>query len=143
MKRSVTLLLVLIFFCALKAQKVETMEQAKLLAQKEEKKILLIFQGSDWCAPCMKLEREILNTDRFEDYARENLLVLKVDFPRRKKNALSPQQQNRNNNLAERFNPNGHFPLLVLLNEKEEELGRIGYVRSTPGKFIEMLESLK
>ena len=54
------------------------------------KPILLIFQGSDWCAPCIKFERNIWSTPTFQSYAEENLLIVKADFPRRKSN----QQKN-------------------------------------------------
>jgi len=62
---------------------------AKEIAAKEGKPIILVFQGSDWCAPCIKLDREIWSTDTFKEYAKENYVMLKADFPRRKKNTLS------------------------------------------------------
>ena len=72
-------------------------QQAKELSTTQEKTILLVFQGSDWCAPCIKLNREIFETEHFLTYAKDHFIMLQADFPRRKKNALrsritSPQQ---------------------------------------------------
>ena len=143
MKKSILLLLVMFSFCALSAQEVQTLEQAKQIAQKKNKIILMVFQGSDWCAPCMKLEREIFSSDEFLSYAKEELVMLKLDFPRRKKNALSQKQQNYNNTMAEQFNRNGHFPLVVVLNAKGESISKMGYSKSTSESFIDNLKTLK
>ena len=63
-------------------------QQAKELSTTQEKTILLVFQGSDWCAPCIKLNREIFETEHFLTYAKDHFIMLQADFPRRKKNAL-------------------------------------------------------
>ena len=34
-------------------------ELAKKQASDKNQHIILVFQGSDWCAPCMKLDKEI------------------------------------------------------------------------------------
>ena len=39
-----------------------TMAEAQKEAKEMNKRIILVFQGSDWCAPCIKLEKEILET---------------------------------------------------------------------------------
>ena len=116
-------------------------ETAKIEAQEQQKTILLVFQGSDWCAPCIKLDKEIWNTNEFKTYAQEHFVMLRADFPKRKKNALSEKQQAHNNNLAERFNKNGYFPYVVVLDSKGTVLGSLGYEKSTPTEYIEMLES--
>ena len=58
--------------------------QAKEKARKENKIIILVFQGSDWCAPCMKLDSEIWSTDVFKSYADEHFVMLLADFPKKK-----------------------------------------------------------
>ena len=35
-------------------------ETAKTEATKQNKNILLVFSGSDWCGPCIKLDRDIM-----------------------------------------------------------------------------------
>lgn len=116
-------------------------EDAKTTSQENNQKIILVFSGSDWCAPCMKLEREIWNTTEFQDYAKDHFVLLKADFPRRKKNALTKQQQEQNNLLAETYNKEGYFPLVVVLDKNENVLGKTGYKKATPQDFIKLLNS--
>lgn len=115
---------------------------AKEMASKESKHIVLVFQGSDWCAPCMKLDREVWSTDVFKDYAKDHFVMLQADFPRRKANALSDAQAKANAQLAETYNKIGIFPLVVVLDENGKVLGETGYKKSTPEAYIEELNSL-
>ena len=70
-------------------------------AKVQDRPILLVFSGSDWCAPCIKLDREVWSTRVFKDFAKENLVLYKADFPRRKANQLSAQLSTQNKQLAE------------------------------------------
>lgn len=114
---------------------------AKKQATEKNQHIILVFQGSDWCAPCMKLDKEIWSTDEFKAYAQEHFVLLKADFPRRKANALSAEQQEKNNKLAEKYNLNGYFPLVVVLDKEGKVLGETGYVKTSPTEYISILES--
>ncbi|WP_431134332.1 thioredoxin family protein [Psychroserpens mesophilus] len=116
-------------------------EKAKSIAKEEHKTIILVFQGSDWCAPCIKLDKEIWTTDEFQTYAKEHFVMLQADFPKRKKNALTEEQQVHNNKLAERFNKNGYFPYVVVLDYEGNILGSTGYKKTTPSAYIELLKS--
>jgi thioredoxin-related protein len=91
-------------------------EKAKTDAAQQNKYILLNFSGSDWCAPCIKLKREIFESAEFTQMAAEHLVMLKADFPRLKKNQLSETQTTHNEALAEKYNPEGKFPFTVLLD---------------------------
>lgn len=141
------LVLTLIFAFALSNLQAQTWQtdltKAEKIAKEEHKKILLVFQGSDWCAPCIKLDREVWSTEEFKDYAKDNFVLLKADFPKRSKNALSPEQQKKNNKLAETFNQNGYFPFVVLLNDEGKVLGETGYKNMTPKEYIKLLNSFK
>lgn len=119
------------------------LQKAEEIAQKENKEIILVFQGSDWCAPCIKLEREIWTTDEFKDYADDHYVLLKADFPRKQKNQLSPEQQKKNNKLAETYNDRGFFPLVVVLDKKGQVLGKTGYKKVSPKEYIDLLNSFK
>ena len=110
-------------------------------AQNQNKKIILVFQGSDWCGPCIKLSKEIWSTDEFMAYSKINYILIQADFPRKKKNALEKEQQEINNFLAEKYNPNGYFPLVVVLNKNGEVLGETSYKKTTPKQYINLLES--
>ena len=114
---------------------------AKEIASKESKPIILVFQGSDWCAPCIKLEREIWSTDTFKKYAKEHYVMLKADFPRRKKNALSETQTKANAQLAEKYNKQGFFPFVVVLDSSGKVLGESSYKKTTPENYIKELNA--
>jgi len=115
--------------------------EVKQIALKENKKIVLVFQGSDWCAPCIKLEKEIWSTDEFKSFSRENFVLIKADFPRKKKNKLSKEQQEENKNLMEKYNKKGYFPFVVVLDKDAKVLGETGYIKATPKEYIKLLTS--
>jgi thioredoxin-related protein len=115
--------------------------KAKEIAAEKTQAIVLVFQGSDWCAPCMKLDKEIWSTESFKTYAADNYVMLKADFPRRKANRLAEDQQAHNDKLAEKFNQKGYFPHVVILNSKEEVLGRLGYKKVSPEEYINLIDN--
>jgi thioredoxin-related protein len=92
------------------------MEQAKTEAKAEHKLILLYFSGSDWCGPCIKLKKDIYESEEFGAFANEHLVLVKADFPRQKKNQLDKKQTQHNEILAEKYNNKGKFPFSVLIN---------------------------
>lgn len=91
-------------------------ETAKSEATHMNKHILINFSGSDWCAPCRRMKLEIFDSPTFEAYVSDKLVLLNADFPRRKKNQLDQRQTMHNDALAERYNPNGIFPLTLLVD---------------------------
>ena len=97
-------------------------EKAKQVAQSDHKYILLNFSGSDWCGPCIQLHKEIFDNEIFGQFAKANLVLVNADFPRLKKNALSKEQQKKNDKLAETYNKKGVFPLTVLLDSEGRSL---------------------
>lgn len=111
------------------------------MAIEKNRHIVLVFQGSDWCAPCIKLDREIWSTSEFITYAEANFILLKADFPRKKKNSLNDAQQEKNNKLMERYNKNGYFPFVVVLSKNGDVLGETGYKKMKPPAYINLLSS--
>ncbi len=116
-------------------------DEAKKMANNNNQNIVLVFQGSDWCAPCIKLEKEIWSTNEFQKLNKDHFVMLKADFPRRKQNQLSEEQQIQNKELAELYNPNGYFPLVVVLDENGKVLGKLGYEKTTPSQYFKKLTS--
>ena len=111
-------------------------------ASASHKLIVVNFSGSDWCGPCIRLRKEILESTAFEDYAKENLLLVRADFPRQKKNQLDKAQVKRNEALAEQFNPDGKFPFTLLVDEHGKVLKRWdGYPDVSPAQFVEEIKS--
>lgn len=114
-------------------------EKAKETATENNQKIILVFQGSDWCAPCIKLDNEIWSSKEFKAYAKDNYVMLKADFPRRRKNKLAKEQQKHNDALAEKYNQEGLFPLVVVLDNTGKVLGKTGYKKIDPKEYINIL----
>ena len=92
------------------------MEKARTEAQQSHRYILLNFSGSDWCVPCIRMEKEIFHTPVFEEFSANNLVLVNADFPRLRKHQLSKEHTARNEALAEQYNPEGLFPLTLLLD---------------------------
>jgi len=143
MNRTALLILMMLFWGATGlCQEWQTnFEAAKAAAEIDEKPIILVFQGSDWCAPCIKLQREVWSTAAFKTYAADHYIMVQVDFPRKRKNALSKEQTLANKGLAEKYNQKGIFPLVVLLDADGRELGQTSYKRLPPAEYIKELNS--
>ena len=109
-------LIALLFVFLLPIQWEPSFENAKKVAKEKNELILLNFSGSDWCGPCIVLRKEYLESDIFTNYAKDHLVLVNADFPRKKKNLGDSDQVKRNENLAEIYNKNGIFPLTLLLN---------------------------
>lgn len=92
------------------------MEKAQVKAKQENKLILLNFSGSDWCAPCIRLKKQVFADETFKKFADEKLVLVNADFPRGKKFQLPKDRQEHNNKLAEMYNSEGDFPLTLLLS---------------------------
>ena len=142
MKKNILFLILIIVTSNMIGQDWQTdFDTSKEIASKEDKPIVLVFQGSDWCAPCIKLEREIWSSDEFITYSKTNFVMLLADFPRKKKNALDSKQQDHNNRLAEKYNKNGYFPYVVILDKDGKALGATDYKKVSPTEYISILES--
>lgn len=116
-------------------------DDALVLAKKTDRPLILVFSGSDWCAPCIKLEREIWQSDYFKEFAAANYILYRADFPRKKKNGLSEELQLANGKLADKFNPNGYFPLVVVVNSQERILGTTSYQKLPPKEYTAHLNT--
>ena len=89
--------------------------EAKTEASTKHELILLNFSGSDWCLPCMKLKKSIFENESFTSYASQNLVLVNADFPRQAKHKLPADQKKINEELAEKYNPEGKFPYSILM----------------------------
>ena len=116
--------------------------KAKQEAVSNNKFILLNFSGSDWCGPCMRTKKEIFDSDVFNNYVKDNLVLLNADFPRLKKNKLDDALTKSNEALAEIYNPNGEFPLTLLLDAKGKVLKQwVGFPDKTPAQFVDDIKA--
>jgi thioredoxin-related protein len=119
-----------------------SLESAKTEAASSNKYILLVFSGSDWCAPCIKLDRTIFQSDAFKAEAAQKWVLVKADFPKKKGNLLSAEQTESNKKLAEKYNKEGNFPLVVLLDATGKVLGITGYKNVSPTEYVQLLNAM-
>jgi thioredoxin-related protein len=92
-------------------------EKAKQIAKDKHQLILLNFSGSDWCGPCIRMRKEIFDSESFSVMADSLLVLVNADFPRNKKNQLEKSVQSQNEMLADKYNSDGKFPFTLLLDE--------------------------
>lgn len=140
-RKNLLLALILLSFSGFSQEWNKNYVTAQKIAQEQNKPIILVFQGSDWCAPCIKLDHELWSTETFKNYAKEHFVMLQADFPRKKKNALPETLASANGKLFETYNKNGIFPLVVVLDSKGNKLGETSYKKSTPQKYIDEINS--
>ena len=111
--------------------------KASQQAAQEHKYILLDFTGSDWCPWCIKMDKEVFNQSQFSDFALKNLVLVKLDFPR--KAAQTPAEKSQNEGLAKKYGIEG-FPTYVLLDPSGKEVRRqVGYLQGGATSFIDWL----
>jgi thioredoxin-related protein len=113
-------------------------------AKESNKMILVNFSGSDWCGPCIRTHKEIFEKEVFFNYAKDHLVLLRADFPRLKKNQLPSEQFKKNNDLALKYNPEGDFPLTLLLDANGKVIKEWkGFPDVLPEEFVRQIESVK
>lgn len=111
-----------------------------IAASKElERPILVNFTGSDWCSWCIRLANEVFTKEEFIDYAAKNLVLLKLDYPRKMEQSASLKKQN--DELLRQFGVQG-FPTIILVNQEAKEIARTGYQQGGVVKYIEHLQEL-
>lgn len=118
-------------------------DDAETEALKEDKNIVLVFSGSDWCAPCMKLDNVVWKSEEFKQEAEKKWVIYKADFPKKKVNQLAPELAVANQKLAEKYNRGGSFPLVVLLDKTGKVLGITGFKNVPATDYIELIHSLE
>ncbi|MGI8957070.1 MAG: thioredoxin family protein [Chthoniobacterales bacterium] len=113
--------------------------RAQAQAKAENKLLLLDFTGSDWCGWCQIMEKEVFSQPAFAEYAKKNLVLVRVDFPRAK--PLADEVKAQNQALAEQFGIRG-FPSIVMLTGDGKPLALLGYQQGGPEVFISELKQL-
>ena len=143
MKKIIFAMLILVSNYGLAQNWQTDFEEAKRIASEQNKNIIIVFSGSDWCAPCIKLDKNIWQSEVFKSEAAEEWVLVKANFPRKKANELSKEQTEHNRKLAEKYNIEGSFPLVVILDKSGKVLGKMGFKNVTPEEYITMIHSLE
>jgi len=115
--------------------------KAQTKAKEDKKMVLVDFNGSNWCPPCKALRKNVLNSQAFIDYAKNNLVLVDIDFPR--PSNQTEELKKTNEALSTKYSVEG-FPTVIVFSSDGKELKRIvGYEGASPEKFIAQLEKLK
>jgi thioredoxin-related protein len=123
------------------------LQKAISLSQKEKKPMMLFFTGSDWCGWCHKLQKEVFYQDAFKKWAKENVVLVEVDFPSRNGEAFKKQSdetRQQNNLLQQQFSVRGYPTVWFVKPEKTKEgkvnlaqLGQTGYVAGGAQNWVD------
>ncbi len=114
--------------------------KAQAKAKEEKKLVMMDFTGSDWCGWCIKLDKEVFSTPEFAEYAKQNLVLVEVDFPNKKKQ--SPELKKANAALQKKYKIEG-YPTIIVLNSEGKQVGKLGYLKGGPKAFTAELEKLR
>ncbi|GAB4413046.1 MAG: hypothetical protein OHK0039_19560 [Bacteroidia bacterium] len=109
-------------------------------AAQRDRQVLLVFSGSDWCRPCIQLAREVWDHPAFAK-ADAYVCVL-ADFPQGRRRRPSAAQAAHNEALAARYNPEGEFPLVLILDPQGQVLAQTGYRPGGAAAYLAHLRAL-
>ncbi len=115
--------------------------KAQTKAKAEKKMVLADFNGSDWCPPCKALRKNVFSSPEFQKYAKDNLVLLDVDFPHQKKQ--SEEQKKANEALAQKYGIEGFPTVIVFSSDGKQLTKKVGYGGEDPKAFIADLQKLK
>jgi thioredoxin-related protein len=114
--------------------------EASAIAKKENKPMMLFFTGSDWCGWCVRLQNEVFRTPEFEAWAKENVILVELDFPKNKPQTEAIQTQNRA--LQQQFAVRGYPTCWFVRPEKMSDgktnlvqIGSKGYEAGGPSNW--------
>lgn len=127
MKKSLIALCLLTYAVGFSQDWNTSFEAAKRKAAAENKTILLVFTGPEWCDTCTRLDELVFASDAFKTAAQKKWVLLRADFKEKKG---MPEPFNVNDEkviLAEKYNRDGFFPFVVLLDKTGRKLGKTGY----------------
>jgi protein disulfide-isomerase len=115
----------------------KAMEQAK----SEKKMVLLDFTGSDWCPPCKNLHKNVLTSEEFSKFAKDNLVLVELDFPKAK--PQSDELKAANKALSQKYAIRGYPTIIVLDAEGKELFRKVGYGGTPAADYVAELAKLK
>ena len=118
----------------------DNLDKAMEVSNKTKKPMMLFFTGSDWCGWCIRLQKEVFKTPEFTSWAKDNVVLVELDFPRRKQ--LAPEIRTQNMQLQQTFGVQGYPTVWFAKGTKKdgkvnfEQLGRTGYVAGGPSAWL-------
>jgi protein disulfide-isomerase len=143
MKKIVITLFLILGSLTIQAQELTwqtNINKAMEISKKSKKPLFLFFTGSDWCGWCIRLQKEVFKTPEFEKWAKNNVVLVELDFPRR--TPQEPGIQKQNAELQQTFGVQG-YPTVWFVNASKkdgkinlEKLGSTGYLAGGPSAWL-------
>jgi thioredoxin-related protein len=116
------------------------------ISNKTKKPLMLFFTGSDWCGWCKRLQNEVFKKPEFAAWAKANVVLVEVDFPRR--TPLPPELQTQNSQLQQFFGIQG-YPTIWFVDASKNDgkvsfgkLGSTGYVAGGPTAWLDVANGI-
>ncbi len=116
-------------------------EKGQEQAKKEGKLLFVEFTGSDWCPPCIALKKKVLSTEEFAKFAKESLVLVEIDFPRKK--TLDEAQRKYNDSQSKKYKLDGVPMVLVFDASGKQVLKDVGFGGESVTEYIAKLKALK
>ena len=114
-------------------------EAAKKRAAAEGKDLLIDFTGSDWCAWCIKLRKEVFEQPGFAP-AKDKFVLLELDYPK-DKSRVSEAVATQNAALIKQYPIKG-YPTILLCDASGKPFASTGYQPGGPEKYLPHLDTL-
>ena len=118
----------------------EDAKEAIARAADQDKDIIFLFTGSDWCPPCKKLEEEVLSEKDFLFEVSKDFVLVKLDFPKITKQSEELVRQNKE--YAAKFGVEG-YPTLVLTDNQLKPYAFAGYEAGGFENYLALLENAR
>jgi len=144
MKKVFLTLLLIVGSYAVEAQELvwhNNMDTAMEISKKSKKPLMLFFTGSDWCGWCIRLQKEVFKTTEFTTWAKDNVVLVELDFPRNT-SKLTAEIQSQNSQLQQFFQVQGYPTVWIVYAEIKDgktnfqKLGTTGYVAGGPEAWL-------
>ena len=87
------------------------------------------------------MHAEVFGTKEFQDWAKKNVVLLEVDFPKQKKQSDEVKKQNQQLMEKHKKLVEG-YPTILFLDAKGEVLGKSGYQQGGPTKWIKEADKI-
>jgi len=123
------------------------MSKAYEESKKTGKPIMANFTGSDWCGWCIKLTNDVFSKPEFKKWADKNVILLELDYPRRK--TLPDNIRQQNSSMQQTFKVTGYPTVWLFTVELDNAsnsfqinpIGKTGYNKSVEA-FIATVDQM-
>ena len=106
----------------------------------DDKDLMILYTGSDWCPPCKLLENEVLSQKEFHFEIDPHYVLVKLDFP--KLVEQDPKIAERNTEWLKRFGIEG-YPTIVLTDVSLKPYAFLGYEEGGFQNYLALVEEAR